>query len=367
MIRIIKGFILSVTVIALCVMLFNYAKGYYDDYMQEYKGTESYVGQDVVVEIPEGASADKIASILKDAGLIKYKGAFKKRLQETDEYRGKLRSGTYTLNTGMSTLDMMAALSPVIEVDEPINTLVVPEGFTIQQIAERCEEEGICTEQEFLNAVNSVTSEDFPYLEDVPSGANVDYKLQGYIFPATYDIYPDTTASSLVEWMLETFENYYSGDIQARAEELNYTSYELVTRASIIEREARVDEERSIIAGVINNRIANDMPLQMCPTVLYPLTEGMYDQSQVLYSDLELDSPYNTYLYQGLPVGPICSPGLACIKAVLYPTEHNYLYYHVEDEEEGTHIFTETYEEHVDTQIIGGPNGVDDGSDNNEE
>lgn len=363
MARFIKGIILAVASIALCIIVFNHTKGYYDEYMREYKGTESYVGEDVEVVIPEGASAEEIASILKDAGLIKYESAFKRRLQETDEYRGKLHSGTYILNTGMSTLDMMAALSPVIEVDEPINTLVVPEGFTIEQIAERCEEEGICSAEEFLNAVNSVTTQDFPYLAEVPEGADVKYKLQGYIFPATYDIYPDTTAQSLVDWMLETFDNYYTEDIKARAAELNYTSYELVTRASIVEREAKVETERSVIAGVINNRLAADMPLQMCPTVLYPLTDGMYDQSQVYYTDLEMDSPYNTYLYSGLPEGPICNPGLACIEAVLYPTEHNYLYYHVDDEEAGTHIFTETYEEHVDTQIIGGPNGVPEDSD----
>ena len=128
--------------------------------------------------------------------------------------------------------------------------------------------------------------------------------------------------------------------------------------ASIVEREAKVAEERATIAGVINNRLDIDMPLQMCPTVLYPLTDGMYDQSQVIYEDLEIESPYNTYKYSGLPEGPICNPGLACIEAVLYPEEHTYYYYHVGDEEAGTHIFTETYQEHVDTQIIGGPNGI---------
>lgn len=371
MIKFIKTLILTAASLALCMILYDYCRDFYDDYMDDYKGTYSYEGEDVQVVIPEGASADEIADILKDAGLIKYKSAFKRRLQESDEYRGKLHSGTYTLNTGMNTLEMMEVLSPAIEVDEPIDYLVVPEGFTIEQIAERCEEQGICTEQEFLNAINSVTTADFPYLEDVPNGANVEYKLQGYIFPATYDIYPDTTAESLVDWMLETFDNYYTEDIRSRAEELGYSSFELLTRASIVEREAKVDDERPVIAGVINNRLYNDMPLQMCPTVLYPLTEGRYNQSQVYYTDLELDSPYNTYLYSGLPVGPICNPGIACINAVLYPAEHNYLYYHVADEESGTHIFTETYEEHVDTQIIGGPNGVqedsEDGTENSED
>lgn len=367
MIKTIKGIILTIAVVLLCMQVYDYGKSFYNEYMYEYKGTESFEGEDVIVEIPQGASVKEIASILKEAGLIKYENAFTRRLQDS-EYRGRLQSGTYTLNTGMNTLEMMAIMSPVADVNEPIDKLVVPEGFTIEMIAERCEEQGICTKQEFLNAVNSVTTSDFKYLADVPAGAKVKYKLQGYIFPATYDIYPSTTAESLVQWMLETFENNYTEDLQQRAEELGYSSFELVTRASIVEREAKVDEERPLIAGVINNRLKSDMPLQMCPTVLYPLTDGLYDQSQVLYEDLELESPYNTYKYSGLPVGPICNPGIACINAVLYPAEHNYLYYHVGDEETGTHIFTETYEEHVDTQIIGGPNGVQgDGSDDNDD
>lgn len=366
-IKFIKTIILVVASFALCTIVYDYCKGYYDEYMREYKGTDSFVGEDVEVVIPEGASVKEIAAILKKEGLIKYEGAFTRRLQDS-EYRGKLQSGTYVLNTGMNTLEMMATMSPVVDVNAPIDYLVVPEGFTIEMIAARCEEQGICTEQEFLNACQSVTKEDFPYLEDVPAGADVEYKIQGYLFPATYDIYESTTAESLVEWMLETFDNYYTDDLQAKALEMGYSSYDVVTRASIVEREAKIDEERAIIAGVINNRLEINMQLQMCPTVLYPLTDGMYDQSQVYYEDLELDSPYNTYKNLGLPVGPICNPGIACINAVLYPADHTFLYYHVADEEAGTHVFTETYEEHIDTQIIGGPNGVsEEGEDESDE
>lgn len=356
-IRIIKGVILVTAIFALGIMVKNYIKGLYDDYMREYQGTYSYEGEDVVVIIPDGAPVKQIAAILKDSGLIKYERAFVKRLQNS-QYKGKLKAGTYTLNTGMNTLQMIEVMCPTIEYNEPIDKLVIPEGYTIEMIAARCAEQGICTEKEFLNAVQSVTKSEFPYLADVPDGAKVKYKLQGYLFPATYDIYETTTAESLVAWMLETFTNTYKGELEERATELGYNSYEVVTMASIVEREAKVEDERPRIAGVIKNRLAIDMPLQMCPTVLYPLTDGMYDKSQVLYEDLELDSPYNTYKYSGLPVGPICNPGKACLEAVLYPEEHGYYYYHVDDEEKGTHVFTETYQEHVDTQIIGGPNGV---------
>ncbi len=356
-IRFIKGIILIIAVVALSVIVKDYVKGYYDEYKYELEGLDTTDGEDVVVTIPEGASAEEIANILKDKGLIQYPKAFIKRLQNS-EYRGSLKSGTYTLNTGMNTLDMMAVMCPEYSEILPIDQLVVPEGFTIEMIAERCEEQGICSSEEFLREVSSVTSADFKYMEDIPAGIPVKYKLQGYIFPATYDIYEDTTAKSLVAWMLETFDNYYTEDIQARAQELGYSSFDVVTRASIVEREAKVATERATIAGVINNRLNSDMNLEMCPTVLYPLTDGMYDQSQVLYEDLSIDSEYNTYINGGLPVGPICNPGLDCINAVLYPEQHTYYFYHVDDEEAGTHIFTETYEEHVDTQIIGGPNGV---------
>ena len=355
--RFVKAIILIVAVVSLGSIVKDYVKGFYDVYKYEVEGTETKEGVDVVVTIPEGASAEEIANILKDKGLIQYPKAFIKRLQDS-EYRGRLRSGTYTLNTGMTTLDMMAAMCPAYEEILPIDQLVIPEGFTIEMIAERCEEQGICSADEFLREVSSVTSADFPYMEDIPAGIPVKYKLQGYIFPATYDIYEDTTAKSLVEWMLETFDNYYTEDMQTRAAELGYSSFDVVTRASIVEREAKVATERATIAGVINNRLNSGMNLEMCPTVLYPLTDGMYDQSQVLYEDLSIESEYTTYLNSGLPVGPICNPGLDCINAVLYPEQHSYYFYHVDDEEAGTHIFTETYEEHIDTQIIGGPNGI---------
>ncbi len=348
-VKLIKLLIGVVAAVLLCSIVGTYVKDYYNAYQQEYTSTETNPGRDVVIEIPEKASAREIASILKKNGLIQFEGAFVKRLKNS-EYRGRLQSGTFTLNTGMNTLDMMKVMSPTVEANQPIDQLVIPEGFTVDQIAVRCEKQGICTKQEFLNAVRSVTATDFPYLNDIPAGANVRYKLEGYLFPATYDIYPDTTAKSLVEWMLRTFDNYYTEELREQAEAMGYSSYDVVTRASMIERECKVPEERAIVAGVINNRLKKDMMLQVDPTVLYPLTEGMYDQTSVSYEDLEIDSPYNTYKYTGLPVGPICNPGLACIKAALYPEEHNYLYYHTDNEELGTHVFTETYEEHIDTQ-----------------
>ena len=347
-IKFVKCMIGICALVALGMIAMTRYKEYKAAYDAELTNTETTSGTDVKVVIPENASVKQIAHILYKKGLIKYEGAFVDRLQES-EYRGLLKHGTYTLNTGMNTLDMMAVMSAEDETGGVLQKLVVPEGFTIDQIAARCEEQDICTADEFINACRSVTKAKFQFLEDVPAGADVRYRLEGYLFPATYDITADTTAESLVDWMLDTFQIYYNADLQAKAAELGMTSYEVISKAAMIERECRIPDERPVIAGVINNRLKDDMLLQIDSTVLYPITEGMYDRNEVTYEDLEVESKYNTYKYNGLPAGPICNPGLACIEAVLEPTEHGYYYYHIVNEETGEHAFYETYDEHVNS------------------
>lgn len=335
-----------VLVILLAVLFYGYSQ--YKIYQEEYQGTESTQGEDVVVVIPEGAATKQIAQILKDNGLIQFPSAFVKRVKES-EYRGTLQPGEFTLNTGMSTWEMIEIMGYVAPTREVMATLTIPEGFSIEQIAARVEEQGLFTREEFLEAVQENTYS-YDFLDSIPEGINVNYRLQGFLFPATYDIYEETTAHDLVDMMLRKFDEVYSSGMRAQAEAMNYTAFEVVNRAAIVEREAKLDEERPIIAGVINNRLEQGMMLQMCPTVLYPITNGIYDKSDVTYDDLEVESLYNTYKNTGLPVGPICNPGAVSLNAVLYPEEHSYLYYHVDNEEIGSHIFTETYEEHVQTQ-----------------
>ena len=344
-IKFIKFMIGVCAALALGMIVMTRIKEYKKAYDAELNNTSTTSGHDVKVVIPENASVKQIAHILHKNGLIQYEGAFVDRLQDS-EYRGKLRHGTYTLNTGMNTLDMMAVMSKEDETGGVLQKLVVPEGFTIDQIAARCEEQDICTAEEFINACKSVTKTKFPFLEDVPVGVDVRYRLEGYLFPATYDITKETTAESLVDWMLDTFQIYYNEELQAKAEELEMNSYEVITKASMIERECRIPDERPVIAGVIDNRLKEEMLLQIDSTVLYPITKGMYDKDEVAYEDLEVESKYNTYKYTGLPVGPICNPGLACIEAVLNPTEHKYYYYRIVNEDTGEHAFFETYDEH---------------------
>ncbi len=348
LIKFIKALIVVVAAVMLVMIVKDYIKDYKADYNKEYKGTYHREGTEVVVNVPEGSGIKDVAKILYEKGLIKYRNAFVDRYQES-EYSGKLKAGTYTLNTGMNTLEMIEVMCPAIDDSGIVVKLVIPEGFTIDMIAARCAEEKVCTKEEFISAVNSVTSTDFEFLQDVPNGAPVKYKLEGYLFPATYDIYKDTTATQLVGMMLQAFRNYYTDDMRAKAEALGLNSFEVLTRASMIEREAKLDKERPVIAGVINNRLDAGMLLQIDSTALYAITDGMYNKEVVTYDDIEVDSPYNTYVYEGLPCGPICNPGIACINAVLEPEDNTYLYYHVIDEETGEHIFTETAEEHEQT------------------
>lgn len=342
----VKLIIALVAVLLLISVLGGTIKSTYSGFMKEYKGTEHVAGTDVQVEIPKGASSAKVASILHKAGLIKYEYAFVLRIRGT-EYKDKLQPGTFTLNTGMSTLEMIEQLCYVEPTPEPIAKLTIPEGYTIEMIAAKCEEEGIFSAQEFLDEVAS-GKHGISYTNNQETG---DYELQGFLFPATYDIYEDTTPGDLIDKMLAKFEEVYSGLDKSRIAELGYSDYEIITMASIVEREAKLSEERPIIAGVIYNRLNAEMMLQMCPTVLYPLTKGIYDKSEVTYDDLELVSPYNTYNNYGLPIGPICNPGEASIEAVLYPDENNYLYYHVNEEAaDGSHVFSEDYDGHINTQ-----------------
>ncbi|MBO4591514.1 MAG: endolytic transglycosylase MltG [Eubacterium sp.] len=365
MIKAVKLMIILAAAFLLFVVVSDYISDYKKQYENELTSMESNPGEEVTITIPKNSSAKEVAAILKKNGLIKFEKAFVTRLQES-EYRGRLQAGKFKLRKGMNTLEMMEIICKEDEDSKIVKQLVIPEGYTVDLIAEACEEADICDKRDFINALKSVTSNDFEYLADVPSGADVRYTLEGYLFPATYDISKSTTAEDVVSMMLNAFQNYYTEEMNSVAAEKGMNSFEVLTRASMIEREAKLDSERPIIASVLNNRINADMLLQIDSTVLYPISDGMYDTGDPSIEDLSLQSPYNTYVYRGLPVGPICNPGLSCINAVLYPEETDYLYYHVVDEKAGKHIFTETYEEHLETmkgkdEKIGGTDTDGDG------
>ena len=317
---------------------------------KEYRNQVSKEGEEVEITIEQGTNTKEIAEILKENGLIQYELSFVMKAKNS-EYGMKLRYGTFTLHKGMTIDEMLQTIAEGGQQKDLIK-VVVPEGYTVQRIAARVAEAGLCTEEEFLQAANTLDY-NFEFLKQLEIPEGVDYQLQGFLFPATYEFKEGASASDIVARMLQAFEDNVMASL---GEEINSSEqglYNIINIAAIIEREAKLDEERPTIAGVIYNRLKIDMKLQMCPTVLYPLTEGKYNVNRVLYSDLTIDSPYNTYKNKGLPIGPIANPGLASIQAALQPEEHEYLFYHTDEtKNDGSHIFTKTYEEHEDTRII---------------
>lgn len=296
----------------------------------------------VSITIPEGTSTVEIADILKENGVISSKSLFLLNLR-LSEYSGKLQYGTFKLDTGDSMKEIIKTLATKGAKKNTV-TLTVPEGYSIEKIKEKVCDLGICTDTEFEKALKK--DYDYDFLKAIPKNTDVNYRLQGFLYPSTYEFYSDASAETVIDTMLAEFEKQIA-KISADNDKL----FETVIKASLIEREAKIDSERSIIAGVINNRLNIDMPLQIDATVAYVISNGLYNADRVYYKDLQNNSLYNTYKYKGLPAGPICSPGINSLKAALSPSQHNYLYYHTDTKKnDGSHIFTETYEEHTSTQ-----------------
>ncbi len=312
-------------------------------YIMEYKDiVTSTDSSEVVIEIPKGTATKQIGVILKENGCIKSEYTFYLRVRDS-EYATKLNYGTFTLRKNMTITEIIDTLVNTRYIEEVETTKITfPEGYTIEQMAVSLEEKGIVSQEEFLNAVTE--EYDYEFIKYIPEG-EYKYKLQGFLFPATYEFEVGITARGVVDKMLKTFEERYT---KVNSDYSNI--FEVVTRASVIEKEVKLGSERATVSGVISNRIEKGMLLEIDACVLYPLTDGLYDKYRVLYADLEIDSLYNTYKYQGLPVGPISNPGIASIEAALNPEEHEWLYYHTDEgKKDGSHIFTKTFEEHVKT------------------
>ncbi|WP_312071250.1 endolytic transglycosylase MltG [Anaerotignum propionicum] len=309
--------------------------GLFKSFMQSSVEEPVLTGETVTVTIPEGASTADIAKILKENKLIKSTLSFRVS-SRLDGFDGTYRQGTYEIDKGLNTTQIMELLQTGVVLDEM--KITIPEGFTTKQIAAKAEEKGICTAEEFINECNTGTFE-FDFLKDLPDR---EFKLEGYLFPDTYFIKEETTAHQLIQAMLKRFEQMYTKEYQNAVEASGHTLDELVTIASIIEKEIKVDEERPRAAGVIYNRLKDGMPLQVDATVLYAMGIVKEDISTV---DLQVDSPYNTYKVKGLPVGPISNPGELSFKAALYPEDNKYIYYVVEAKGKDNHVFCETYED----------------------
>lgn len=301
-------------------------------------------GKKITVEISEGTGTKELVSILKDKGVIRWQLPFYLKLYQSG-MQGKLRYGKYELSDGMSLDDLIGVLSRGTAGDNTV--LTVPEGFTVEQIAVRLEKQGLMEAADFLEAVKEAAST-VSFADELPAEDTVYFRLQGYLFPDTYFLEEDTTAEELVSVMLDEFDTKFDSECRKRAKELGLSVGQVLTMASMVEKETEKKEEFPVIAGVINNRLEKKMKLQFDSTVVYGMTEGQYGVDRVLYSHLKDDSAYNTYKIEGLPPGPICNPGLEAIKAVLWPDENPYLYFMMNTEKnDGSNLFFETYDEHM--------------------
>jgi UPF0755 protein len=224
----------------------------------------------------------------------------------------------------------------------------IPEGWRSEQIADRLQATGFASRDDFLKAVSSPMS--VPGTDALPQPAIP--RLEGYLFPETYEVPQTVSGSRAAELMVRMFTQRLSDALRTPSES-KLSSQQVITLASIVEREAKVPSERATIASVYLNRLAKNMPLQADPTVQYAVATrdgaaaSNYDYWRALTpDDLSIASPFNTYVHMGLPPGPICNPGEASIRAVLQPAETDYLYFVAQTDGSGTHLFAKTLDEH---------------------
>lgn len=293
------------------------------------------LGDEVTVTIPEGASTKDIAKILKENGLIKSTMIFRLQSRYKD-YDGEYVKGTYTLAKGMQYDKIMDMLTSNQAQNGTVK-VTVPEGYTAKQIAELLEENGVVSADSFISEMNKGTF-NYEFLKNI--GTDKNYRLEGYLFPATYEFDKNMDAHKVIETFLNRFDIEYSNILKNAKSE--YSSDQLVTIASIVESEIQVDSERPIAARVIYNRLSQGMKLQIDSTVQYALQSR---KEEVTYNDLDVDSPYNTYKNTGLPPGPICCPGEASLNAAVNPDDNNYIYYVLKEKGSGEHIFTSSYDD----------------------
>lgn len=284
-----------------------------------------------VVNVEEGDSFYSIVSRLSNENKIKSPLLIKIYSKLTN-LNLEVVPGNHTLEQSMSLKEMAEALKETSNANTV--TITIPEGFTIDDIAVRVSENGICTKDEFLSAVKN-----YPLPSYVKDDPDKRYNLEGFLFPDTYNFDAGVKPEYIIETMIKRFEEIWSKvstGFNIKSEDIE----KVITVASIIEKEARVDKDRPLVASVIYNRLAQDMPLQIDATVIY--AHGYYIEN-VRNRHLAIESKYNTYLHKGLPVGPICNPGAPSIKAALNPADTNYLFYLLASDD--AHYFTDNYDD----------------------
>jgi UPF0755 protein len=291
-----------------------------------------FTGDEQFVEIPAGASTRAIGAALVEAGVIRDDLTYRLALWASGNAR-QLQAGEYRFTDAMTPREVLAKIA---RGDVAQVVVTFPEGLTIAEMSKIFEDQGLGPGSAFIEAARN------PDLIRSLDGEATD--LEGYLFPDTYSIPRKTNAAALVRAMVDRFERVLTIPLREEARARGLTVRQLVTLASIVEKETGRPEERRQVAAVYVNRLRIGMGLQCDPTVIYALQRaGRYD-GNLRRNDLQFDSPYNTYRYAGLPPGPIAAPGRASLEAALRPAEADYLYF--VSRNDGSHEFARTLEEH---------------------
>ncbi len=282
-----------------------------------------------VVIIPEGSTFQQVASLLAREQLIKSRSAFL-MLGRANEADRKIHPGEYEFNAAMLPIDI---LNKLLGGKVVLHQVTVPEGFTMGQMADVLGQLDITDPAEFMQLVK-----DQAFVRSLGVQAET---LEGYLFPDTYRFARATKAKDVIQTMVGNLWKVLTPDLRERARQLNLSIHEVLTLASVVEKETSVGEERQLISAVFHNRLKRRIPLQSDPTVIYGLPSF---NGNLRKKDLASPSPYNTYRTRGLPPGPIASPGAQSIRAALYPAPTPYLYF--VSRNDGTHQFSATLVEH---------------------
>ncbi len=283
-----------------------------------------------MVQIPAGEGIRQISQHLYEQGIIGHPRFFDilTRLNKQDK---NIKAGEYELSAAQAPQEILAILASG---RVKLYKVTIPEGFTARQIAQALEETALASARVFLEISQAPVAIAGLGL-DVPSS-------EGYLFPDTYHFARGTTPDAMLRAMWTQFRKNVTPQMLQQADSLGLNLHQVVTLASLIEREARVDGERPLISAVYHNRLKQNMRLQCDPTVIYALADKY--TGQLGYDDLKCDSPYNTYLYPGLPPGPIASPGRASLQAALNPAPVDYIYF--VSRNDGTHVFSNNLKDH---------------------
>ena len=296
-------------------------------------------------DVRKGETSQSVGLRLERAGLIKNRHFWNLLFRIEKEH---VKTGTYKIELPVSQLGIQRLL---IAGKQIMYRVTIPEGVTIRRAAAILEEAGICSYNDFIAAANDREIINHYNISNAQINRNNNSvsSMEGYLFPDTYLFPKDYPAKNVVQKMADNFYNRLFSIQQSLQKMPPNAINDIVILASIIEREYRIKEEAVLMSGVFHNRLRINMALQSCATVVYVMTEiqNKPHPSVLLYSDLEVRNPYNTYLYPGLPPGPICSPGYVALHAAVFPQTTNYLYFRLTDPASGRHYFSRTHDEHI--------------------